>query len=54
MFGTLFDLATDVVKVVTAPIEIALDTTRVVTKPMGDLAQEAVSEIKQATKSVTE
>ena len=54
MFGSLIGIVTDVVKVVAAPIEIAVDVTRVVTKPIADLAEEAVSEVKEATRDITE
>jgi hypothetical protein len=50
----LIGIATDVVKVVAAPIEIAVDVTRVVTKPIADLATEAAAEVKEATKAITE
>lgn len=54
MFKELMGIATDVVKVVAAPVEIAVDVTRVATKPIADLAQEAAAEVKDATKSITE
>ena len=54
MFGSLAGLLGDVVKVATAPVEIALDAARIVTKPAADLAQEAAKEVKQVVKDVTE
>lgn len=54
MLKSLFGLVEDTVKIASAPVEIALDTTRVVTKPIADLAQEAVEEVKEATKDITE
>ena len=52
MFGSLLGIATDLVKVAVAPVEIAADVARVVTKPAADLAQEAVKEVKEATRDV--
>lgn len=54
MFKSLFGIVGDVAKIVVAPVEIALDVTRVVTKPVGDLAQEATKEIKQTVKDLTD
>ncbi len=53
MFKSLFGIVEDVVKVVAAPVEIAIDVTRVVTKPIADLAEEAVQEVKDATEEIT-
>lgn len=46
MFGSLFSLASDVVKVVSAPVEIALDVVSVPVKIVADVAQEVVQEVK--------
>lgn len=46
MFNSLFGVVTDVAKIVTAPVEVALDTTRVVTKPLADVAEEIVEGAK--------
>jgi hypothetical protein len=54
MFGSLLGVVTDVVKVAVAPVEIALDVTRVVTKPIADLAEEAAAEVKEVTKDITD
>lgn len=54
MFGSLIGLIGDVVKVAVAPVEIALDATRIVTKPLGDIAEAAAKEIKQTVKDLTE
>ena len=54
MLGSLLNVVSDVVKVVAAPVEIALDITSVVTKPIADLSQEAVSEVKSAVKDITD
>ncbi len=53
MFGSLVGIVTDVAKIAVAPIEIALDTTRVVTKPVADLTQEVVKEVKKASEELT-
>lgn len=50
MIMGLFDIFDDVVKIVTAPIEIAADVTRAVTKPMAEVAQDVVKEVKDLTK----
>lgn len=47
MFGSLLGLASDVVKVAVAPVDIALSTARVVTKPLADEAQKLAKEIKK-------
>lgn len=52
MFGSLGKLVGDVVEVVTAPVEVALDVTRLVTKPIADTAQTVAKEVKDATDSV--
>lgn len=50
MLGSLFGLASDVVKVVAAPVDIALSTARVVTKPLADEVQKVAKEIKNEIK----
>lgn len=50
MFKSLMGVVGDAVKIVAAPVEIALDVTRAVTKPIADVAQEAVKEIKKDLK----
>lgn len=40
MFKALFGLVEDVAKIALAPVEIAVDLTRSVTKPIGELASE--------------
>lgn len=47
MFDSLIGLTKDVVKIATAPIEIALDTTRLVTKPLAEASKEITSDIKE-------
>lgn len=51
MLKGLIGIAGDVVKTVTAPVEIATDITRAVTKPVADLAGDLVDEVKRATSS---
>ncbi len=54
MFKSLFGIVEDVAKIVTTPVEIAIDATRIVTKPLGNVAQEAAKEIKTVVKDLTE
>lgn len=42
----MFGLIRDVARVVTAPVEIAVDATRVVTKPVAEFSQDMVNEVK--------
>ena len=49
MFNILkstFDVVGSVTRIVTAPIEVALDLTKAVVKPIADVAKDAVQEIK--------
>lgn len=48
MFGSLIGVLGDAVKIVAAPIEIAADLTRAVTKPMADAATEMAKDVKSA------
>lgn len=50
MFKSLIELATNVVKIVAAPVEIALDLTRAATQPIAEAAREVVAEVKNQTK----
>ncbi len=50
VFKSLIDLATDVAKIAVAPVEVAADLTRVVRKPLADVAGEVVKGIKETTK----
>ena len=54
MFKSLFGLVDDVASIVTAPVEIAADLTRVVTKPIADLSKEGAGGIKEGVKDATE
>jgi hypothetical protein len=47
MFNSLIGIATDIVKVVAAPVEIVADVTRAITKPIADAAQEVVQSVKE-------
>lgn len=53
MFKSLVGLVTDVAKITVAPIEVAVDLTRVVTKPLADAAEEIASEVKETTQDIT-
>jgi len=52
MFGSLLKLTKDVAEIVTAPVEIAIDAARVVTKPTADMVQDAVKDLKEATEEL--
>ena len=52
MFGSLLGIATDLVKVAVAPVEIAADVARVITKPVADIAEEVTKEVNEATRDV--
>lgn len=54
MFKSLFGIVGDVVKVAVAPVEVALDVTRAVTKPIGDMAADLTKEVKDGLKDLTE
>jgi hypothetical protein len=46
----MFGLLDDIVKIAVAPISIATDVARVVTKPVADIAEEICKEAKDLTK----
>lgn len=50
MFGSLLKLTKDLVTIVTAPVEIAIDLTGAVVKPIAEVAEEIVDDIKDITK----
>ena len=52
MFGSLLGVATDLVKIAAAPVEIAADITRAVTKPISDAATETAKTVKTETKDL--
>lgn len=47
LFGSLVDLASDVVDIATAPVRIAVDVTRMGVKPIANAANEVVEEIRE-------
>ncbi len=49
MFKSLVSLVEDTVSIVTAPVEVAADLTRMVTKPLADASQQVVKSVKEAT-----
>ena len=54
MFKFLFELAGDVVAIASAPIEVAVDITRAVTKPLADASKEVVEAVKDLTQDEVE
>lgn len=46
-FNSAFGLVTDVAKIVLAPVQVAVDLTRAVTKPVADLAQDTAKELNK-------
>lgn len=54
MFKSLIGLVSDVAKVAVAPVEIAVDVTRAMTKPVADMATEMTKEVKDGLKDLTE
>ena len=52
MFKSLLGIVEDVTKIVSAPVEIAIDVTRALTKPIADASQEVVKEVKETTKDM--
>lgn len=54
MFKSIFGLVGDVAKIVVAPVEMVVDVTRIVTKPVADIAEAAAHEVKTVVKDLTE
>ena len=48
MFSSLLKLTTDLVRIATAPVEIAADITRIVTEPIAEAAEDTVESVKDA------
>lgn len=48
MLGSLIGVLGDAVKIVAAPIEIAADLTRAVTRPMADAATQVAKDVKES------
>lgn len=46
MFGTLFDIVKDTAKIVTAPVEMALDVVSVPVKVVAEVAEELIKDVK--------
>lgn len=46
MFGSLLGLVTDTVKIVTAPVVIAVDLVSIPVKAVSEVAQELVKDVK--------
>ena len=47
MFGSLLGIASDFAKVAIAPVSIAADLARAVTKPIADVATDLAKEVKK-------
>lgn len=54
MFKSILGLGKDIIDIATAPIEIAVDATRVVTKPLADCAKETVKAVKEGVDDLTD
>ena len=46
LFNSLVDLTSNVVKVVTAPVEMAVDVTTAVVKPLAEAAKDLTDDVK--------
>lgn len=46
MFGSIGGIIGDVLKVAAAPVQVAADLTRAVTKPLADAAQQVAKDVK--------
>ena len=53
MFDSLIKLTKDVVDIAVAPVQVAVDVTRVVTKPVADVANATAGTIKELTDEIT-
>jgi len=53
MFRSLGKLVGDVVEIAVAPVEVALDVTRVITKPIADVAKATAETVKEVTDDIT-
>ncbi len=54
MLRSLFGVVTDIAKIITAPVEIGLDLTRTVTKPVADVAEDLVEDVKDLVEDLTD
>ena len=50
MFNSLFGVIKDVVEIAVAPVEVAADLTRAVTKPLATAAKDVVEAVKEETR----
>ena len=53
IFDSLIKLTEDVVTIAIAPINVTVDATRIVTKPVADLAKEVTKEVKETVEDLT-
>lgn len=53
MFDSLLKLGKDVVDIAIAPVEVAIDVTRVVTKPVADVAKATAETVKEISNDIT-
>ena len=54
LFDSLKKLTEDVVDIAVTPVKIAVDTTRVVTKPVADIAKDIAKEVEETVDEITE
>tara|TARA_Y100000815_G_scaffold269422_1_gene292134 strand:- start:72 stop:269 length:198 start_codon:yes stop_codon:yes gene_type:complete len=54
IFKSLAGVADDVLKTALAPVEVAADMTRIVTKPIADAAEQITEDVKEASKDITD
>lgn len=50
MFKSLFSIVEDVARVITTPVEIAVDVASAVTNPIAEVAQDVVDFVKEETR----
>ena len=54
MFGSIFGVVGDVAKVIAAPVKIAADLTRAVTKPIADAAEDCAKAVEDEIRDLTD
>ncbi len=52
MFKSIIDAATDITKIAAAPIEMAADATRTVTKPLANAAEQIKDDFKETSRDL--
>ena len=52
MLKSLFGIVEDVAKIAVAPVKVAADLTRAVTKPLADAAESVADEVEDLTKEL--